>query len=377
MSLKGLTLQEIIDMGLEKVPAEFDRRTGSVVYDTIASVAVPILFLAMQAAQIEDISFIETTYGEYVDMLVAEKAITRYPATKAVKKGRLATEKGPATNISNGTRFSAVDSTEGLIYTIIGSMDTPGEYKLECETVGSVGNSYYGAIVPISYIEPLASAEIVGDYQEARDVETDEDLKQRYIDTYKRNSFGGNVSQYDEEVKKLEGVGELQVHRAYPSSGHVTLSIVGPGYRKISSDLIKTLQDTIDPEVNGAQGTGLGIAPIFHTVHVTTPIERVVPISFKLQVLSGYTVEQLKPLINEKLESLFADLRKSWGVLDPAKHIYEVVIYTARIIVAISGIVGVVNVADVKIDGKLGDLSLTQTGERQELPILGAITING
>ena len=93
--------------------------------------------------------------------------------------------------------------------------------------------------------------------------------------------------------------------------------------------------------------------------------------------MNGYTVEQLKPLINEKLESLFADLRKSWGVLDPAKHIYEVVIYTARIIVAISGIVGVVNVADVKIDGKLGDLSLTQTGERQELPILGAITING
>lgn len=44
MSLKDLTLQEIIDMGLEKVPAEFDRRTGSVVYDTIASVAVPILF---------------------------------------------------------------------------------------------------------------------------------------------------------------------------------------------------------------------------------------------------------------------------------------------------------------------------------------------
>lgn len=377
MSLKDLTLQEIIDMGMEKVPTEFDRRTGSVVYDTISSVAVPILFLAMEAAQIEDISFIETTYGEYVDKLVAEKAITRYPATKAVKKGKLATDKGPAANIPNGTRFSAVDSTEGLIYTVIEPMDIPGEYKLECETPGTIGNSYYGTIVPISYIDPLASAEIVGDYQEARDVETDEGLKQRYIDTYKRNSFGGNVSQYDEEVKKLEGVGELQVHRAYPSSGHVTLSVVGPGYRKISDDLIKTLQDTIDPEVNGEQGTGLGLAPIFHTVHVTTPTERLVPISFKIQVLTGYTVEQLKPLIIEKLEDLFAELRKSWGVLDTTKHVYEVIVYTARIIVAVSSIVGVVNVTDVKIDGQAGDLSLTQTGERQELPILGEVTING
>ena len=377
MSLKDVTLQELIDMALEKVPTEFDRRTGSVIYDTIASTAVPILYLAMEGAQIEDISFIETTYGEYVDKLVADKAITRYPATKAVKKGRLLTEKGPATNIPDGTRFSAVDSTDGLVYTVIGAMEIPGEYMLECETAGSIGNSYYGAIIPISYIDPLTSAEIIGDYQEARDVETDEDLKQRYLDTYKRNSFGGNVSQYDEEVKKLEGVGELQVHRAYPSSGHVLLSIVSPGYRKISTDLIKTLQDAIDPEVNGEQGTGLGMAPIFHIVHVTTPTERVIPISFKLQVLNGYTVEQLRPLIEEQLEDLFAGLRKNWGVLDATKHIYEVVIYVARIIVAVSGIVGVANVSEIKIDGIAGDVSLTQTGERQELPILGEVTING
>lgn len=377
MSLKDMTLQEIIDMAMEKVPTEFDRRTGSVIYDTIASAAVPILYLALEGAQIEDISFIETTYGEYVDKLVADKALTRYPATKAVKKGKLMTDSGPATNIPDGTRFAAVDSSDGLIYTVAGSMETPGEYMLECETAGTVGNSYYGAIVPVSYIDPLASAEIIGDYQEARDVETDEELKQRYLDTYTRNSFGGNISQYDEEVKKLDGVGELQVHRAYPNSGHVLLSVVGPSYRKITTDLIKTLQDTIDPEVNGEQGTGLGMAPIFHTVHVTTPTERTIPISFKLQVITGYTVEQLRPLIKEKLEELFAGLRKNWGVMDTTKHTYEVIIYVARIIVAISGIVGVANVSEVKIDGVAGDLSLTQTGALQELPILGEVTING
>jgi Uncharacterized homolog of phage Mu protein gp47 len=377
MTLRNISLQEIIDMAMEKVPTEFDRRTGSVIYDTIASVAVPILYLALEGAQIEDISFIETTYGEYVDKLVADKAITRYPATKAVKKGRLLTDKGPAINIPIGTRFSAVDSTDGLVYAVLGPMEIPGEYLLECEIAGTVGNAYYGTIVPISYIDPLSSAEIIGDYQEARDVETDEELKQRYLDTYKRNSFGGNVSQYDEEVKKLDGVGDLQVHRAYPSSGHVLLSVVSPGYRRITTDLIKTLQDTIDPEVNGEQGTGLGIAPIFHTVHVTTPTERVVPISFKLQVLNGYTVEQLEPLIKEKLEELFAELRKNWGVLDMTKHVYEVVIYVARIIVAVSSIIGVANVSEVEIDGVAGDVSLVQTGERQELPILGEVTIHG
>ena len=374
MSLKDLTLQGIIDMAMTQVPAEFDRRTGSVIYDTIASVAVPLLYLAMEANQIEEATFIDTTYGEYADRLVADKAITRYQATKAIKKGKFETEKGAATNIPNGTRFSAVDSTDGLIYTVTGAMETPGEYMLECEVPGTIGNSYYGPLLPLSYIDTLASAEIIGDYAEARDVETDEDLKARYIEEYKRNSFGGNVAQYDEEVKKLEGVGDVQVHRAYPSSGHVLLSVVGPSYRKISSDLVKTLQEIIDPE---EQGSGLGIAPIFHKVHVTTPIEKSIPVSFKLQVISGYTVEQLESQIKEKLEELFAGLRKEWGVLNADKHEYETIIYVSRIIVAISGITGVANVSEVKIDGAADDKVLQQTGALQELPILGTVTING
>lgn len=377
MSLKNLTLQGLIEMGLEKVPAEFDRRTGSIIYDTIASAANPLLYVAMEGAQIEDATYIETTYGEYADMLVAGKAITRYPATKAIKKGRFTTEKGAAIGIANGTRFSAVDSADGLIFSVVGPMDTPGEYMLECETAGTVGNSYYGPLIPISYIDTLATAEVIGDYREARDVESDEDLKKRYLDTFKRNSFGGNVGQYDEEVKKLDGVGKVQVHRAYPKSGHVLLSIVGPSYRKISADLVKTLQDIIDPEINGSQGTGLGMAPIFHTVHVTTPVERSIPISFKLQVLNGYTVAQLEPLIKAELEKLFITMRKEWGVLNETTHTYDTIVYTSRIIVAVSGILGVANISDVKIDGSANDLVLKETGALQELPILGAISING
>lgn len=373
MSLKDLTLQDIIDMAMTQVPAEFDRRTGSVIYDTIASVAVPLLYLAMEANKIEEATFIDTTYGEYADRLVADKAITRYPATKAVKKGKFETEKGAATNIPNGARFSAVDSIDGLVYTVIGALETPGEYMLECEVPGTIGNSYYGPLLPLSYID-ISSAEITGDYSEARDTETDEDLKARYIEEYRRNSFGGNIAQYDEEVKKLEGVGDVQVHRAYPSSGHVLLSVVGPSYRKISSDLVKSLQEIIDPE---EQGSGLGLAPIFHKVHVTTPVEKSIPVSFKLQVISGYTVEQLGPQIKEKLEELFAGLRKEWGVLNADRHVYETVIYMSRIIVAISGILGVANVSEVKIDGLAADKTLQQTGALQELPILGTVTING
>lgn len=377
MSLKDLSLQEIIDRAMSRVPEEKDRRVGSIIYDTIASVAVSILDMALEYSNIDAATFIETSYGDYLDLRVAEKSITRYQATKAVKKARFERNGQPATNIPIGTRFAAMDNDDGLTYSVIETMDTLGEYLVECEVAGTVGNLYYGSLMPVDYIDTLSSAEIFADYKEARDVETDDDLRQRYLELYKRNSFGGNVSQYDEEVKKLDGVGELQVYRAYPSSGHVTLSIVGPGYRKISSDLIRTLQDTIDPTVNNQQGTGLGLAPIFHIVHVTTPTEQVIPIGFSLQVENGYTVSQLKPLIEKKLEEYFASLRKDWGVLDGTSHDYNLTVHTSRIIAAVLGITGVANVSNIKINGIEGDYSLTETGELQVLPILGTVTING
>lgn len=376
MSLKDLSLQEIIDRAMSRVPEEKDRRVGSIIYDTIASVAVSILDMALEYSNIDAATFIETSYGDYLDLRVAEKSITRYQATKAVKKAKFERNGQPATNVPIGTRFAAMDNDDGLTYSVIEAMDTLGEYLVECEVAGTVGNMYYGSLMPIDYIDTLSSAEIFADYKEARDVETDDDLRQRYLEVYKRNSFGGNVSHYDEEIKKLDGVGELQVYRAYPSSGHVTLSIVGPGYRKISSDLIRTLQDTIDPTVNNQQGTGLGLAPIFHIVHVTTPNEQAIPVGFSLQVENGYTVSQLKPLIEGKLEEYFSSLRKEWGVLDGTSHSYNLTVHTSRIVVALLGITGVANVSNIKINGIEGDYSLTETGELQVLPILGTVTIN-
>lgn len=373
MSLKDLTLQSLIDMGLSKVGAEIDRRTGSIIYDTIASTAVPLLFIALEGATIDEATYVATSYGEYLDKRVAERGLERLSATAAIKKAQF-TDANGATSIPIGTRFSTVDNTNPLVYKVLEMLDEEGTHLVECETLGTLGNSYFGKLIPISYINPLSSAEISGDYKVARDTESDEELRTRYYEAVKRTPFGGNVSQYEEEVKKLQGVGDLQIYRAYPTSGHILLSIIGLTRRKISEDLIKDLQAQIDP---GEEGTGLGIAPIFHKVSVVTPTEITVPISFDLTVLNGYTIGQLEPLINQKLEDLFEQLRRSWGTLDMMQHTYEVTLYMSRIIVSISTIVGVANVSNVKINGVASDLTFIETGEVQQLPILGSVLING
>lgn len=378
MSLKDLTLQELIDKAIENAPDNVDKRTGSIIYDVIASVAVPLLSMALEISKIDEATFIDTAYDEYLDLRVAEKGLTRYPATKAIKKARFKNDKGLAIDIPIGSVFMSIDREDNLTYSIIEKTNTDGEYLIECDIEGSIGNLYYGELVPVSYgLDDLTSAEIIADYQEARDIETDDELRERYLDIFRRNAFGGNISQYDEELKKFDGVGDVQIYRAFPGPGHITISVVGPGYRKISNDLINALQEAIDPTVNNQQGTGLGIAPIFHVVHITTPIEQLIPISFDIQIESGYSVEQLRPMIMENIEVYFTQLRKEWGVLKETTHDYSLAIYASRIIVAVINVAGVTNVSNIEIGGRLGDYTLTESGTQQVLPILGEVTLNG
>lgn len=372
MSLKDLTLQELIDMALTKVDTEVDRRTGSIIYDTIASAAVPMQFIALEGASIEDATYMPTSYGPYVDKRAAEQGMSRLEATAALKKGVFTDQNGP-TEVPVGTRFSTIDNANPLVYVIQDVTDIKGTYILQCESNGSIGNAYYGKLLPISYINTLSSAEITGDYRVARDEETDEELKARYFAAVRRTPFGGNISQYEEEVKKIQGVGDLQVHRAYPSSGHISISIIGTNRRKITSDFINELQEVIDP---GEEGTGLGLAPIFHRVRISTPSEVEIPISFDLTVLNGYTVEQLEPLIRQRLEDMFTQLRRDWGILDARLLVYSTIIYISRIIVSVSAILGVANISNVKINGQAEDMMLKEAGDRQELPMLGVISIN-
>lgn len=56
----------------------------------------------------------------------------------------------------------------------------PGSYIMQCNTVGSVGNSYIGRIVPNDYIEKLASAEITTLLYPGEEEESDDSLRERF-----------------------------------------------------------------------------------------------------------------------------------------------------------------------------------------------------
>ena len=380
--LDKYTYNYLMGQALDLVPNSLDKREGSIIYDALAPACYELSEYYMNLRKILIDTYASTASEEYLDLRVAEQGLTRYAATHATKKGTFVNNSDSPALIPIGSRFSIISDDTNVnyyvseVYTDEFGVVVPGTYKLICEEVGIVGNGYVGALIPITYIQNLKSATMTDLIIPARDVETDEELRTRYFLTINEKPFGGNLAQYDEELKAIDGVGEVQIYPVWNGGGTVKCSIIDAEYNAISGDFINTIQNMIDPEnAQGVQGTGLGLAPIGHQVTITTPTEIAINIQTTIVLINGYNLPQIESLIQQAIAEYLLTLRKAWGIGDDLNQ-YTLAIYFARIASAILSVSGVANVTDTLINGFTNDLILEQSAAIQELPQLGTVIIN-
>lgn len=377
--LEEYSFENLIKGALEKVPDDIDKRQGSVIYDALAPACYQLAEMYMQLKEVLLNSFVTTSYGEYLDNKVIEQGLTRYKATYAKKKIKCIFQDGTPATVQVGSRFSTINDEISLTYKVIdvfkneNNMLVSGEYIVQCETIGTIGNGYIGDMLPITHINNLKSCKMTTLLVPARDEETDDELKQRFILEVNQRPFGGNVAQYDDEIRKLDGIGEVQIYPTWNSGGTVKCSIVDTEFNAVSEELIEKVKNIIDPKEH--EGTGLGLAPIGHVVTITTPQVININIEAKIHLITGYTIDQVRGEINKSIESYLKELKKNWGIADEMNR-YELSIYVAQITMSILKVVGVANVTNIKINGQPSDLKLIQSGEIQQLPKLAEVTLS-
>ncbi|MDU1966854.1 MAG: baseplate J/gp47 family protein [Clostridium perfringens] len=377
--LEEYTFENLIKGALEKVPDDIDKRQGSVIYDALAPACYQLAEMYMQLKEVLLNSFVTTSYGEYLDNKVIEQGLTRYKATYAKKKIKcIFQDRTPAT-VQIGSRFSTVNEETPITYKVIdvfkneNNIVVPGEYVVQCETIGTIGNGYIGDLLPITHINNLKSCKMTTLLVPARDEESDDELKQRFILEVNQRPFGGNVAQYDDEIRKIDGIGEVQIYPTWNGGGTVKCSIVDTEFNAVSEELIEKVKNIIDPKEH--EGTGLGLAPIGHVVTITTPQVVNINIEAKIHLITGYTIDQVREEIKKSIESYLKELKKNWGIADEMNR-YELSIYVAQITMSILKVVGVANVTNIKINGQPNDLQLVQSGEVQQLPKLAEVTLS-
>ncbi|MGL4875186.1 MAG: baseplate J/gp47 family protein [Clostridium sp.] len=363
--LEKYSFEYLINAALEKVPNDIDKREGSIIYDALAPACYQLAEMYMELKNIVLNSFILTSYGKYLDNRVLEQGLKRYSATKAIKKGIFTFKDNKDIELQNGLRFSTIN--ENLIYKIIKKINNL-EYELECETLGTEGNSYAGDILPLDYNNSIASCRIDSLLVPGRNEETDEELINRYILEVNQKPFGGNIAQYDREIRSIDGIGEVQIYPTWNGGGTVKCSIIDNTFNAASIELINKVKELIDPRA----GKGVGIAPIGHNVTICTPTVVNINIEANVQLLTGYLIEQIREEIVSSINKYFDRLKRSWGIANDLNE-YELTVYISQITMAILQVAGVANVTNIKINNKIEDLVLIQSATRQELPFLNEV----
>nr|DAR54079.1 MAG TPA: Baseplate J like protein [Caudoviricetes sp.] len=393
---EGITYETILDRMLSRVSNQFDKREGSVIFDTHSPTAIELQILYLELDTILKEAYGDTASREFLIRRCAERGITPYEATQAVLKGEFT-----PTNIELiGKRFNIGESNFVAVEKI-----ADGVYKMQCEDAGIIGNQQLGVMLPIEYIDGLETAVLTEVLIPGESEEDTEDLRKRYFDSFSEKAFGGNVQDYLEKTNAIAGVGSTKVTRVWngdiqpaamipnakvkawyaeikktvstevlnwlsavytaaeqkklTTGGTVLLTIVNSDYGVASDTLIQTVQNTIDPPEQA--GNGYGLAPIGHVVSVKGAVGVPIAVKAKITFDTGYSWSNLQNSIDAAIESYLLELRKSWA--DTSYLIVRVSQIETRLL----GISGIIDIDDTQINGSTDNVTLGA----YEIPIFG------
>ena len=363
-----------LNLMLDNVPNDIDKREGSIIYDAVAPAAMVSAQQSLSLANIIRETYIKTAQGEFLDYRAVEHGTSRYAATSAEVKAKFNDDDGNPVNVEVGDRFASIAESP-IFYTVINTNDD-GTAEMQAEEAGTSANSYIGQVLPVTPNDNLAWAEITEVTIPARDEETDDHLRARLLNSNSWVSYGGNVADYLDMTSKISDVGATQVYPTWDGPGTVKLVILNNDLMPASSTLVKKVKEEIDPEESTTQGYGL--APIDHRVTVTAPETFKVDIAMNVTIADSASDDIIKANIKTSLEEFFKSLRKDWSIVNPTVgRGYSMIIYRSKILSRVMMIEGVANATMPRLNGKDEDLQLVFNNTTSQLPVLGEVTING
>lgn len=351
-----ITFEEILQRMLDRIPDTVDKREGSIIYDALAPAAAELVQAYIELAGYLDLVFVDTSSNSYLTRLCSQFGIDREEATRAIRKGTFTGQNGPF-NVPIGSRYTLDD----LSYVVTEKINE-GVFRVECETAGTIGNTAYGNLIPIDYIEGLTTAVLGEVLIPGENEETDEELKDRYFEYVREPAFGGNIADYKRKVKSLDGVGSVKVYPVWNGDGTVKLVLLDSDFSIPTQTLIDEVYEAVAPLKDDS---GLGIAPVGHTVTIKGADTQSIDVTAEITLATGYTEAMVEPEITAAIEAYLKTLCEAWEDSD------TLTLRIAYIDAKLLDLEGVLDVANTTINGVTTNISIAS----ESIPVLGAVNV--
>ena len=282
------TYEVIKQRTLDNISLDIDKREGSILNTLASANAMSLAKAYLDMSDIMSIGFIEDGFDNFLDKRVGEFGVYRKLGTKATGQIKVTGKEG--TVISNGTYFLCNDLRFIMLNdVVIGEEDNI--CYVEAEEVGykynlSSGNTFT-LIDKIEGVESLINEEA---FKNGVDIESDEDLRKRFIKVVNNPSTSGNKNHYEEWALETNGVGRAIVYPLWDGNGTVKVMVIGNDNKPVSEDILENARLHIEENM-----------PIGCQLTVITPTNLNIVINSSIELKEGYELEEIKVEFEAKL----------------------------------------------------------------------------
>lgn len=328
---------------LDNVNIDIDKREGSFTSNMVSPLAEELAKAYINMSDILSLGFIDDTFDTYLDKRVSEFGVYRKEGTKAI--GEIKVEGKEGAIITNGTLVKAND----LYFTVLNDIDLPTDNVLyvEANEVGYkynlLANTEFELVEKNDKVTKLVN-EV--NFSKGVDVESDEDLRKRFVKVVNNPSTSGNKAHYEEWALEVDGVGRAIVYPLHNGNGTVKVMIVGNDNKAVSEDIINNCKLHIEENM-----------PIGCQLTVTTPTLLNVSVKASIELKEGYVLEDIqtdfKTSLNEYLKGVTNELTysKVYGLLVNHVGVEDVTSFTindSNVNISISED-KIINISEVKL----------------------------
>lgn len=342
------TAQEIHNRMLKNIDDEYDKSTGSFIYDATKAAAIEFERTQKEIQKVVEKLDIENYSGEELERFVYQRTgIKRKQATKATTTVIISGSVGAIVRVGDlvGTDSINFVVTEEKVIGESGFV----EVLVECEQYGSIGNvpanSIYKFPVTLSGLVDVYNPYPVTNGYEA---ESDEDLRQRYYDKLQRPGKAGNKYHYLEWAKEVVGVGDARVFPRFNGPLTIKIVIINANKQPADDELIQSVYNHIAEEMP------FGVEELIVESAKAVPIN----LTVSLTIANGYTesivIERIKENIAEYLKEIAFD---------------STFVSYAKIGSLIIGTEGVIDYQNLLVNGVTSNISIAN----DEVAIMGSV----
>ena len=295
---------------------DIDKREGSFSSNMISPIAEELTKNYINMGDILSLVFIEDNFDTYLEKRVSEFGVYRKEGIKAI--GEIVVEGKEGATITNGTLIKSND----LYFTVLNDVELPTDNILyvEANEVGYkynlLENTEFELVEKNNEITRLYN---ITTFKNGVDIETDKELRERFIKVVNNPSTSGNKAHYEEWALEVAGVGRAIVYPLWNGNGTVKVMVIGNNNKPVSNDIVNSTKAHISEKM-----------PIGCQLTVTTPtlldVSIVASIEIEKDHLIDEVIEEFKYVLDEYLKTVTTELTysKIYGLLANLSSVEDV-----------------------------------------------------